>query len=244
MIEKVQNTSPRLPELIMQSLISAIQSGDIQVGTELPSERDLADSLGVGRGSLRECLAILEFVGAIESSGNRKMLLRDADYIQKVRTWIASASDQSSGQTFNEFRRVIEVGIVELACQRATEKDMKAIELAIEHLETMPANYMNDVEFHDALAVASHNSMLASTIHLVNNLIADVRIRFWDLPDYQERTMQSHRAIYEAVKARDAVRAQLEMILHLNIVKEFSEKYPDRSLGKVDAPLPNVDSVQ
>ena len=244
MIEKVQNTSPRLPELIMQSLISAIQSGDIQVGTELPSERDLAESLGVGRGSLRECLAILEFVGAIESSGNRKMLLRDADYIQKVRSWIASASDLSSGQTFNEFRRVIEVGIVELACQRATEKDMKAIELAIEHLETTPANYMNDVEFHDALAVASHNAMLASTIHLVNNLIADVRIRFWDLPDYQEKTMRSHRAIYEAVKARDAVRAQLEMILHLNIVKEFSEKYPDRSLGKVDAPLPNMDGEQ
>ena len=228
----------------MQSLISAIQSGDIQVGTELPSERDLAESLGVGRGSLRECLAILEFVGAIESSGNRKMLLRDADYIQKVRSWIASASDLSSGQTFNEFRRVIEVGIVELACQRATEKDMQAIELAIEHLETTPANYMNDVEFHDALAVASHNAMLASTIHLVNNLIADVRIRFWDLPDYQERTMRSHRAIYEAVKARDAVRAQLEMILHLNIVKEFSENYPDRSLGKVDAPLPNMDNEQ
>ena len=87
-LDKIQNTSPKIPELIMQSLIGAIEAGHIHVGEELPSERELAESLGVGRGSLRECLAILEFLGAIESRGNRKVLLRNADFIQKVRTWI------------------------------------------------------------------------------------------------------------------------------------------------------------
>lgn len=69
-LDKIQNTSPKIPELIMQSLIGAIEAGHIHVGEELPSERELAESLGVGRGSLRECLAILEFLGAIESRGN------------------------------------------------------------------------------------------------------------------------------------------------------------------------------
>ena len=72
----------------------------------------------------------------------------------------------------------------------------------------------------------------------MNNLIADVRIRFWDLPFYQERTLRSHRSIYEAIKAKDVKRAQLEMILHLEIVREFSAKYPGRSIGAVEAPLP------
>ena len=64
-IEKIQqNTTPRVPELIMQALVKAIEDGHIRVGEELPSERDLAEMLGVGRGSLRECLAILEFLGA------------------------------------------------------------------------------------------------------------------------------------------------------------------------------------
>lgn len=67
-LDKIQNTSPKIPELIMQSLIGAIEAGHIHVGEELPSERELAESLGVGRGSLRECLAILEFLGAIESA--------------------------------------------------------------------------------------------------------------------------------------------------------------------------------
>jgi len=82
-LEKIQqHTLPKIPELVMQTLISAIERGDVHVGEELPSERDLAEMLGVGRGSLRECLAILEFLGAIENRGNRKVVIRDADYIQ------------------------------------------------------------------------------------------------------------------------------------------------------------------
>ena len=227
-LDKIQYDSPKVPELIMEAIVNAIGEGKIKVGKELPPERDLAEQLGVGRGSLRECLAILEFMGAIESRGNRKVLLRNADYIRQISSWIE-----------NEFRRVIEVGNVELACKRATEEDFRAIEKAIEAMDNDFTNYMHDVEFHDAIAVASHNAMLASTIHMVNNLIADVRIRFWDLPNYQQKTQKSHRAIYEAIKARDVQRAQLEMILHLNIVKEYSEKYPKRSRGVEEAPLPD-----
>lgn len=100
------------------------------------------------------------------------------------------ARTKDTRRTFNEFRQVIEVGIVKLACERATDEDIAAMATAVEHLKENPSKYEYDVEFHDSLAVASHNSMLAATIHLVNNLIADVRIRFWDLPDYQERTQR------------------------------------------------------
>lgn len=196
-IEKIQqNNAPRVPELIMQALVKAIEDGHIRVGEDMPSERDLAEMLGVGRGSLRECLAILEFLGAIDGRGNRKVLLRDADYIQKARGWIECSNEMGGTEPFNEFRRVIEVGIVGLACERATEEDMAALDEAIRNLDEDPANYMHDVEFHDALAVASHNAMLASTIYLVNNLIADVRMRFWDLPSYKELTQQTHHDIY------------------------------------------------
>ena len=227
-LEKIQHAPPTIPELVMQSLISAIDAGQIRVGEELPSERDLAETLGVGRGSLRECLAILEFLGAIENRGNRKVVMRDADYIQKAVSFVRLSNQPDTQHDFNEFRRINEVEIVELACQRATEEDLDAIYQAILHLEARPDDYMTDVEFHDALAVASHNAMLASTIHLVNSMIADVRRRFFGLQDYQQRTQDSHRAIYEAVKARDVEKARREMVLHLAIVEEFSGKYPER----------------
>ena len=216
-LEKIQYNQPKVPELVMQSLISAIDKGDISVGGELPSERDLAETLGVGRGSLRECLAILEFLGAVENRGNRKIVTRDADYIQKAMSFV---------RDFNEFRRLSEVAIVGLACERATAEDLRTLEGILRDLEAAPGDYMNDVRFHDALAVASHNMMLAATIHLVTSMIAEIRIRFFGRPDYQRRSMESHIAIYEAVKAHDAERAKREMKLHLDIVEEFAQKYP------------------
>ena len=41
-LEKIQHTLPKIPELVMQTLITAIDRGDVKVGQELPSERDLA----------------------------------------------------------------------------------------------------------------------------------------------------------------------------------------------------------
>ena len=67
----------------MQALISTMERGLIKVGEELPPERDLAAGLGVSRNSLRECLAILEYMGIIETQGNRKIVVKDASYFQK-----------------------------------------------------------------------------------------------------------------------------------------------------------------
>ncbi len=224
-LQKIQNNTPKLPELVMRSLVAAIESGQIQVGKELPSERELAEKLGVGRGSLRECLAILEFLGAIESQGYRKAVVRDADYIRKAMSFIQISVKSDTQDDFNEFRKVNEMAIVALACERATEEDLAAIAKALERMETDPYDLSADVDFHDALAVASHNTMLAGTIHLVNSMIADLRTRYIDLPDFVLVSLESHKAIYQAVKNRDAETARQEMKRHLEIVNDFRSNY-------------------
>jgi len=224
-LQKIQNNAPKLPALVMQSLINAIEIGQIQVGKELPSERELAEKLGVGRGSLRECLAILEFLGAIENQGYRKAVVREADYIRKALCFIQISVKSDTQDDFNEFRKINEMAIVALACERANEEDLTALKKALERMEQYPDDYTADVDFHDALAVASHNTMLAGTIHLVNSMIADLRTRYVDLPDFVQVALASHQAIYQAVKNRDAETAQREMKHHLEIVDEFRAKY-------------------
>ena len=223
-LEKIQHALPKIPELVMQTLITAIDRGDVKVGQELPSERDLAEMLGVGRGSLRECLAILEFLGAIENRGNRKVVIRDADYIQKAISFVRVSNKPDIQADFSEFRRVNEVAIAGLASQRATEEDLEALAEVVRALE---AYRDDDMRFHDTLAIASHNMMLAATIHLVNSMIGDIRVRFFGRPDYQRRSQETHRAIYEAVRDRDEERAKREMNRHLAIVDDFATKYPD-----------------
>lgn len=226
-VKRIQSTAPKIPELVMWALIDAIEDDRIHVGSELPSERDLAEQLGVGRGSLRECLAILEFLGAIESNGNRKKVARNADYIRRAISFVRVSNQWDSQEDFNEFRRINESEIAALAARRATQEDLEKMLRAVVRLEEHPRDARADVAFHDALAVASHNMMLAATIHLVNSMIENVRNRFFDRPDYIRRSQESHRAIFEAVRAGDGDTARREMNLHLDIVEEFSRRYPE-----------------
>lgn len=166
-------------------------------------------------------------MGAIENSGSRKKVARDCGLYRRAVSFVRISNQLDSLEDFNEFRRVNEVAIAGLACQRANKEDIAEIAAAMARLEANPEDPTGDVLFHDALAVASHNMMLAATIHLVNSMIADVRRRFFKKPDYIRRSQESHRAILEAVKSGNVELAQREMNLHLDIVGEFSKRYPE-----------------
>ena len=226
-LERIQNESPKIPELVMQSLIKAMEEGHIQVGKELPSERDLAENLGVGRGSLRECLAVLDFLGAIESKGNRKKVVRDAHYIQRAMAFIKVCSSIDTQEKLMEFRLVNEAHIAELACELATEADLAAISAAVEQLAQRPWDASADVAFHEALAAASHNEILYATMSLFISMIADFRNRFYSLPDYVAQAQESHQAIYEAVRDKDVPKAKYEMERHLRIAQAFIAQHPE-----------------
>ena len=226
-LTRIQNESPKIPDLVMQSLIKAIEDGYIQVGKELPSERDLAEELGIGRGSLRECLAVLDFLGAIESKGNRKKVVRDAHYIRRSIAFIKVCRGIDTQDRFMEFRRINESHIAELACLHATKEDLEAIRLAVQHLDERPWDGMADVEFHEALAAASHSEVFEVTLQLFISMISDYRNRFYTLPDYVAQARESHMAIYEAIRDQDAAKARYEVERHLRIAQSFIEQHPE-----------------
>ena len=84
-----------------------------------------------------------------------------------------------------------------------------------------------EIAFHESLAAASHNEVLAATLNLFISMITDFRSRFYTLPDYVARAQESHQAIYEAVRDRDSCRARYEIERHLQIAQEFVDQYPE-----------------
>ena len=100
--EKIQNNPTRIPELVMDSLLKAIEAGKIRVGDELPPERDLAEALGISRNSLRECLSVLSFMGIVENRGNRKILVKNAEYFRNARSLIELSYSQDAFEDFME----------------------------------------------------------------------------------------------------------------------------------------------
>lgn len=224
--EKIQNSAPSVPHLVMESLLQAIENGRIKVNEDLPPERELAESLGVGRGSLRESMAVLNFMGIIETRGNRKVVVKDADYFRKALSFINMSDRADSFADFMEFRRSNELAIARLASERATKEDLEKIESMVVRLENDPADYQADVEFHIHLANASHNMIFATILDYVNYMILDLRMRFFTCTDYHGKTAAAHRRIFEAVKAGDAESAAAEMDRHLHIIEAYAEESP------------------
>ncbi len=227
--DKIQNNSPKIPELVLDSLLRAIENGRIRVGEELPPERDLADALGISRNSLRESLAILNFMGIVENRGNRKILVKNADHFRNARSMLELSYSQDTFEDFLEFRRTNEREIARLACQRATEEDLGKMRAAVERLENDATDYLADVEFHMCLARASHNVIFAVTLEYVNSLILEMRMRFFELEEYHGKTAEAHRRIYEAVFARDEELAMYEMGRHLKIIENYPEEINRRT---------------
>ena len=221
--EKIQNNGPKVPELVMDSLLKAMEAGTIRVGEELPPERDLAEALGISRNSLRECLAIMSFMGIVENRGNRKILVKNADRFRKARSLIGLSYSQDTFEDFMEFRRTNEREIARLACIRATEEDLERLRNSVERLEADATDFEADVDFHVNLAYASHNTIFAAMLNYVNSLILELRMRFFEREEYHGKTAEAHRRIYGAVEARDEELAVYEMGRHLKI----SDNYDD-----------------
>ncbi|MBO5640463.1 MAG: FadR family transcriptional regulator [Oscillospiraceae bacterium] len=221
--EKIQNNGPKVPELVMDSLLKAMEAGTIRVGEELPPERDLAEALGISRNSLRECLAIMSFMGIVENRGNRKILVKNADRFRKARSLIDLSYSQDTFEDFMEFRRTNEREIARLACIRATEADLERLRNSVERLEADATDFEADVDFHVNLAYASHNTIFAAMLNYVNSLILELRMRFFEREEYHGKTAEAHRRIYEAVKARDEELAVYEMGRHLKIIENYDD---------------------
>lgn len=230
--EKIQNTSPTVPELVLDSLLAAIESGRIRIGEELPPERDLAEALGISRNSLRECLSILSFMGIVENRGNRKVLVKNADYYRKARSLLELSYSPNTFDDFMEFRRTNEREIARLACRRATEEDLERLRSSVERLERDATDYLADIEFHVNLAYASHNTIFAAMSDYVNCLILELRMRFFEREDYHGKTAQAHRRIYEAVLARDEELAAYEMGRHLRIIENYEDTPKQQNFEK------------
>ena len=231
-LEKSRNNGPKVPELVMDSLLKAMEAGTIRVGEELPPERELAEQLGISRNSLRECLSIMDFMGIVENRGNRKFLVKNAHHFRKARSLVELSYSFDTFDDFMEFRWTNEREIARLACSRATEEDLEKLRSAVERLEADETDYLADVEFHVNLAYASHNTIFAAMLDYVNSLILELRMRFFEREDYHGKTAEAHRRIYEAVRARDEELAAYEMGRHLRLIEEYGNSDSEKAAGK------------
>jgi GntR family transcriptional repressor for pyruvate dehydrogenase complex len=226
----------RLSEEIADQLISAIVGGRYRFGEKLPSERELASTLDVGRPTLREAIQTLVAIGLVEVRHGEGIFVVDhhGDFVAKAFSWALLLGPRTVAEVI-EVRLAIETAIAELAAQRATDGEVARMDVLLDEMGRSLGNAKRfttaDVAFHLTLAEASHNAILTQLLFASRSLLERWISRSLAIPETDTLALEQHREIARAVALRDPAAAQTAVRRHL---KDMGDKVLDQL--RVDRP--------
>jgi GntR family transcriptional repressor for pyruvate dehydrogenase complex len=217
---KDKPTEPLATEQVVAYVRRLIEAGDLRSGQRLPAERELAKRIGVSRPSVRAALQSLAALGVVETrhGAGTFVAVGPPTLGSEPLRFLAALHGFTDIEMF-ESRRVLEVGVVGLAAERATSDDLAAIADAVAEgfasLDDPLTFLVHDITFHRAVAAASGNPILASLVEMVSALFYDQRRLTAGRARDLAPPAQQHRKIYQAIRARDRGRAEAAMNEHL-----------------------------
>ena len=213
----------RVYEDVIEQIKEMIIEGNFKLGDMLPTERELAQAFGISRGTLREAFRILERENLIEvKPGGGRYLSRSIESMED-QTRIFDNIERATIIELLEAREIFETGIVELACQRATDEDIEEIVTAFERwgkLTEEEDHTRPDQAFHLSIAKATHNVVLVNMIELHMDLLQRTLSKTLQNDGRREEVYKEHLEIVNAIKARNAEQARAALLYHLKKVKE------------------------
>jgi GntR family transcriptional repressor for pyruvate dehydrogenase complex len=223
------------PEKLSQSVVRQIEQlilrGILRPGERLPSERDMAEKLGVSRPSLRDAVADLSERGLVSSRAGSGVFVAEV---------LGSAFSPALIELFSTheeavfdyiaFRRDMEALAAERAARLGSETDLRVIDTIFHKMEAAhqkrdPSDEAQlDAEFHMAIIEASHNvimlHMLRSMFDLLRQGVFYNRQMLFRNRMTRDQLLDQHRAMNAAMQARDPVAARAAVEAHLTYVEQ------------------------
>jgi GntR family transcriptional regulator, transcriptional repressor for pyruvate dehydrogenase complex len=200
-----------------------IQSGELPPGSRLPPENQLAAQMGISRSGVREAVKVLESARVLDVRRG------DGTYVTSLAPkllleGVGFAVELLQGDTLlevMEVRRLLEPAATGLAAQRITDEHLKELAEALQDMHDAASDaellMQADVAFHRTVIASTGNETLTSLLDGLSG--RTVRARVWRglvLGNVTQATIDEHRSIYDALRARDPFLAQSAALLHVN----------------------------
>jgi GntR family transcriptional repressor for pyruvate dehydrogenase complex len=197
-----------------------IFEGKLTKGSRLDTERELATHLRVSRTSVRAGLQSLAAKGVVISRrGAGTFVAEQSSAIDSDALGLFAALHNLPRQQMFEARRTLEVRVAGMAAARARGEDLAAISDAVTGMFVSlndPQRFLfYDIQFHQAVAAASANKILASLVDVVSAVFYERRRRTADRDRDLRPVAEAHHAIYRAIQQRNAALAEETMNRHL-----------------------------
>lgn len=223
----------KLSDEVRDRLLDMIRSGSLAPGDSLPSERELMDSLSVGRPAIREALQALEHSGLIEiRHGERARVAtpsigRMMDQMAETMNHVLSHSPASL-EHLKEARITFEREMVRTAAKKAKAADIARLEATLAEqraaLPDIPRFRALDGRFHREIAEISGNPIWSALSDALFAWLKDFHRDLIAAPGLEDLTLSEHRQILDAIRDKEPKKAARAMEDHLSRANELYRK--------------------
>jgi GntR family transcriptional regulator, transcriptional repressor for pyruvate dehydrogenase complex len=210
---------------VVTHLRRLIQRRRLRPGDRLPTERELAQGMGVSRPSVRAALHFLTAMGVIRSrQGAGTFIQEGPPSLDSEPLSLLAALHGFTVEEMFEARGALEVNVAGLSAQRASGEQRAAMAEEVASMFASlgdPAGFLiHDVRFHRAVAAGSNNPVLAALVDMVSALLYERRRDTIEGARDLRESAEMHRRIYQAVRRGDATQARNAMAEHLRLAQE------------------------
>jgi GntR family transcriptional repressor for pyruvate dehydrogenase complex len=221
-------TPSKIPDVVYKQLVSLITRGHLKPGEKLPSERSMAEELGVSRQSIREAIYRAKTAGLIDvRQGEGTFVISSLK--GNMRTPLSILLEEEAEKVFEflEVRKFVEGWCAERASEAATLGDLKRIQGILKRMEKVTPPQVvwekADLDFHSSIAAATHNVIAMHVMEgLKDSFHTYFRVKkFSTKPERKDVLLQQHRDIFEAIKKKNPKEARKRVTEHLDYVEEM-----------------------
>jgi len=212
---------------IIEQIKNLIINDTLKPGESLPSEEKMASQMGVGRGTLREALKVLIYLGFIERKNKTTFVSPNVIKRLHPRDIIESFKKHRNIMEMIELRKIIEPEASAYAAVRANPKEVEEIEkayrLMVEYENELELFINQDNIFHLAVVEATDNSVLLDIMKGIQKLMKQNQsLILKKSKKIKPRSLDFHRKIFSAIKDGNADLARKCMLNHIiDIEKEM-----------------------
>lgn len=206
-------------ESVVQSVINcltdAIRARELKPGDKIPTEPELAESLGVARSSVREAIKILTYLGVLESKRSEGTFVCSGYKESMIDPMVYGIIlNQDSFENLMELREMIESGMMRLAIRNHDDQEIDELEGILEEMRSALALKENRVDtffeadnrFHDKIAEMGKNPMAEKINAVVKALTHSIRyqtVSAMILGGKSDKLLATHAELLEAIRGRD-----------------------------------------
>lgn len=207
-----------LAEQVADGIMNLIQETPYKTGDKLPTEKELCESTGAGRNTVREALKILASRNVIEIRQGAGTFVSEKQGIPDDPLGFSMVNDHVKlTKDLLQVRIMLEPQIAALAAQCAKEHEIRELEEILEEMEAAMKKREDyselDTKFHTKIAQCTHNIVMENLLPVIGKGVA-VFAKEVAQTEY-DRTWISHRKIFCYIRDHKPFEAEMEMQYHL-----------------------------